>query len=85
MRNIVDADTYENFLRELNEEVISRARQAKKEYGDTSNDPEKRSIAWGTLLALYGVLTLIKQQAEGFNIPESKIGLKGIDPDRELL
>jgi 23S rRNA maturation mini-RNase III len=87
MNENIEGSTYENYLTDMSHELIERARMAKTNWEAASkdNNAEKKSIAWGELLALYGVLTLMKQQAEGFAVPSNRIGLAEFDPDRELL
>ena len=87
MNKKIEASTYERYLEEVAGELIHRALEAKRRWKAISReaDIEKHSIAWGELLALYGVITLMQQQAECSALPMKKIGLGKLNPDKELL
>ncbi len=69
----------ENLLHDLAVELVQKARDAKCEASEGS-DYEK-----GRHFALYEVVSLLSQQATVFGVPLDRIGLGGLDVDRELL
>lgn len=73
------------YLQDLGLLVKERARAARAKRKSAKPGSEEASISWGELLALYGVVTTMQQQAESFNIPLEELRLDDIDPDRELL
>lgn len=64
----------------LKEEALE-AKRARDEARGTSH----YDFAAGELIALYGVISLMQQLAEGFDIPLEELRLEDIDPDRDLL
>jgi hypothetical protein len=64
----------------LKEEVL----KVKRERDNAKGTPDY-GYASGQLLALYGVITLMQQQAEGFGISLEELRLEDIDPDRDLI
>lgn len=64
----------------LKEEAL-KAKAAAAAAVETSDHP----FELGRLTAYYEVLSLVKQQATAFGIPDDAIGLHAFDPDTELL
>lgn len=74
------SDAAENLLHDVAVELLEKAREAKREAGASGSDYDK-----GRHLALYEAVSLINQQATAFGLPLERIGLGGLDVDRELL
>ncbi len=79
------SEEHRYYLYDLGHEIKRRALEARREYHVAPEGSEKRSINWGRLLELYGVVTLMQQMAEGLGIPLSDLRLDDIVPDRDLL
>ncbi|MCK4766073.1 MAG: hypothetical protein KAW12_27995 [Candidatus Aminicenantes bacterium] len=63
-----------------------------KEYASEAKSNKVKSIATkdedyntGYLMGYHRVISLMQQQAEGFQIPLEELGLDKIDPDRDLI
>jgi hypothetical protein len=52
---------------------------------DAARDKDDRLFHAGEVLSYYAVISLIQQQAQGFDIPLEELRLDGLDPDRDLL
>jgi hypothetical protein len=61
-------------------ELLEMARSARADAVKSANDYDK-----GRQFALYEVVSLIVEQAGSFGVDLSTWGLKGVDPERELL
>jgi hypothetical protein len=60
--------------------MVANARAAKKD-ADESGDAFER----GRALGLYESVSLLVQQADAFGMDRDDIGLRGVDPDHDLL
>ncbi|MDX1920544.1 MAG: hypothetical protein SFU25_07430 [Candidatus Caenarcaniphilales bacterium] len=78
-------EKYKFYLYDLGYLIKERALDAKKAINQTSDNSLEGSFARGELIALYGIVTLMQQQAEGFQIPLSELQLDDIDPDKDLI
>jgi hypothetical protein len=76
--------TAENYLRDLGHLIGEMALDARAEYtaikGSTGD-----GYKLGRLMAFHEVVSLMKDQAEIFGIPQSAISLGEIDPERDLI
>ena len=82
---MTNENKFKLYLYDLGPIIKERALEAKAESKSAKPGSEESSIAWGKLLALYGVITTMQQQAEGFDIPFEDLRLDDIEPDRDLL
>jgi len=71
-----DPSVYQYYLRDLGMLI--------REYALEAKSKEKTDFDGGYIMCFHRVLTLMQQQAEGFGIPLSEIGLDGFDPDVDL-
>jgi len=75
-------DKYYYYLQDLGLLIKRYALEAAKELREKKEVDD--NFHQGVLAAYYRVITLMQQQAEGFDINLSAIGLDDIDPDRDL-
>jgi hypothetical protein len=75
---------YANYLFDLGFEIKAYALEANRERDAAPPGSPEREFHSGQLMAFHRVVSLMQQQAEGFEIPLSEIRLDGIDPDRDL-
>lgn len=73
-------DSHAYYLSDLGTLVAELAIGAKREWDQNSDQ-----YSSGKLMAYYEVISLMKQQADVFELPIEDVGLAGIDPDRDLL
>lgn len=82
--NTMENDLYKNYVYDLCTLVKMKAREAKFEKDKSVNtDDEKYQL--GHLMAFYEVVSLMKQQADAFEIDPKLLGLEDLDPDLDLL
>ncbi len=79
-----DDESRRNFLHDLGPVIMERALQAKAKSKEPQPELDK-TFQLGRLIAFNEVISIIQQQAEGFNIPLEELRLNGIDPDRDLV
>jgi hypothetical protein len=70
------SQTAESYLADLGAEILALARESQREATAESDGFEK-----GRRMAFYEVLSLMKQQAAAFGLPEEAVGLQGVDPE----
>lgn len=75
-------DKYLYYLQDLSRLIKKYARDARAE--SDARKSENDDFYQGILAAYYRVITLMQQQAEGFNIDLMTIGLEDINPDTDL-
>lgn len=80
-----DATKYRNFLVDLTPLILERAREAKNAKSRAVRGSAQHEYEAGRLMAYNEIVSILQQQADGFAIPLSELGLDKIDPDRDLL
>lgn len=80
-----DAATYKNYLTDLGPLILERALEAKQMKQREVRGTEAYEYASGRLMAYNEVISIMQQQAGGFNIPLAELKLEKVDPDRDLL
>lgn len=78
-------DTFRLYLRDLGEIIRERALEAKKEKAAEKPGSDGELLQSGRLHAFNEVISIMQQQAAGFEIPLRELRLDGIDPDRDLV
>jgi hypothetical protein len=78
------SDCYRNYLRDLGCLLREAALEAKRGH-IASKGTEDASFKSGRSMAYYEVVSLMKQQAAVFNIPDADIAFDGFDPERDTL
>jgi hypothetical protein len=73
-------DSHANYLSDMGRHVAEMAIEAKGKLDESSD-----LFSCGKLMAYYEVVSLMKQQADAFQLPIEDVGLAGIDPERDLL
>jgi len=71
-----DEKVYKNYLKDLGELVKEMSEEAKKEYKKDGTEFHN-----GYLMACYGMVSLMKDQAKAFGIDEKDIGMKGFEAE----
>ena len=75
-----DEQKYADYLRDLGQILRDYALEAKK-----AQESEPSPFADGYLSGFNRVVSLMKQQADAFGLPQDVIGLANIDPDADLV
>ncbi len=75
-------EKYLYYLQDLSRLIKKYAREAKADSDARKN--ENNDFYQGLLAAYHRVITLMQQQAEGFDIDLSILGLEDIKPDIDL-
>jgi hypothetical protein len=75
---------YKWYLLDLGDLVKEQALRAKQRR-DISPRGADRDLHTGAVLAYNSVISLMQQQALGFDIPLEELRLDDIDPDRDLI
>lgn len=78
------SDAHKNYLFDLGYKLKQDALEALQERNAAPEKSEDRAFKSGRLLALYAVISTMRNQAESFGIPLSDIQLDDIEPDRDL-
>ena len=76
---------YKDYLRDLGEIVKTRALEAKDDRARESEGSAEYHFQCGRLVAFNEVISILQQQAEGFDINLQDLNLGDIDPDRDLI
>jgi len=76
---------YKYYLFDLGYEIKRSALGARQEKANANENSEDRQFQSGRLMAYYEVVSLMQQQAAGFDIPLTDIRLDDIEPDRDLI
>lgn len=84
MSDLVDRK-YKYYLRDLGNLIKENARKAKQTASEQEADTEDYQFQTGRLMAYYEVVSLMQQQAQGFEIPLEELDLKDVNPDRDLI
>lgn len=74
---------YKDYLGDLGLLIKEIALSSKNKCA-SSDSSENRQFEIGYLMGLHRVISLMQQQAEGFNIPLEDMNLEDIDPDEDL-
>lgn len=77
-------EKYQNYLYDLGPILKKRALEAKDERDAASDGSEEREYLSGRLMAFNEVLSIMQQQAAGFEIPLAELRLDDLDPDNDL-
>ncbi len=75
-------EKYLYYLQDLSRLIKKYAREAKADLDARKN--ENNDFYQGLLAAYYRIITLMQQQAGGFDIELSTLGLEDINPDVDL-
>ncbi len=75
--------SYRDFLQEIGETIRNRALEAKEELRSCIRDTADFHFG-GRLMAFNEVVSILQQEALGFDIPLEDLGLQGLNPDRDL-
>jgi hypothetical protein len=78
-------DKFKLYLYDLGLLLKERALAAKAKARATKKGSEESAIQWGRLLAFNETISIMQQQAEGFNIPLKDLRLEDVDPDKDLV
>ena len=76
---------YKHYLYDLGEILKTRAMEAKEEAGVAHEGSPDQTFECGRLMAFNEVISIMQQQAEGFDIPLDELQLQDLDPDRDLI
>ena len=77
-------EKYKWYLYDLGYILKERALQAKEEKGATEENTLEREFQSGRVIAFNEVISIMQQQAKGFDIPLDDMRLNDIEPDRDL-
>lgn len=73
-----------NYINDLGILLKGKARKAKTEKDEALNS-DNLEYKIGYLMAMHDVISLMKQQADAFEIDQKLIGLNDIEPESDLL
>ena len=76
------SDTHKHYLFDLGLLIKERALEARRQRDESPADGFEFHA--GRVLAFNEMISIMKQQAEGFGIPLSDLRLDDIEPDRDL-
>jgi hypothetical protein len=76
----IDSITYQLYLNDLGFLLRDYALEAKE-----NRNLHKTDYYTGYLMGFHRVISLMQQQAEGFQIPLREINLHDIDPEKDLI
>ncbi len=76
-------DKYKDYLRDLGFLIKEVAMESKHQYLKTLGSDENQFAA-GYVMGLHRIVSLMQQQAKGFNISLKEICLEDIDPEEDL-
>jgi len=76
---------YTNYLFDLGLLIKERALEARRERDQQPIGSAERDFHSGRVLGFNEVLSIMQQQAEGFDIPLSELRIDDINPDRDLI
>ena len=83
--NEPDSLRYKYYLRDLGNLLKESALEAKKISEKEAPGSEGFHFESGRLMAYYEVISLMQQQAQGFQIALEELDLHDIEPDRDLV
>lgn len=75
-----DTTVYQDYLEDLGFLIKEMAFEAKNKAIENGTD-----FSIGYMAGFHRIVSLMQQQAEAFGIPFEKIGLDGIDADKDLV
>jgi len=78
------AEKHENYLFDLGLILKERALEARRQRDELPLESPERAFQSGRVIAFNEVISIMRQQAEGFGIPLSDLRLEDIEPDRDL-
>lgn len=78
-----DSDSLRSYIYDLGILLKEKAREAKIEKNNSSLNDLNYQL--GYLMAFHDVISLMKQEANAFDLNQDSIGLDDIDPESELL
>lgn len=84
MKVMATDERFKNYVYDLGILLKEKAREAKADK-DASIGTNEADYKIGYLMAFHEVVSLMKQQAEVFDIGQGDVGLGDIDPESELL
>jgi len=84
MNELVDRK-YKYYLRDLGNLLKEKALEAQQFAQKELQGTEGYHLESGRLTAYYEVISLMQQQAQGFQIPLEELDLHDIEPDRDLI
>jgi len=76
---------YKYYLRDLGNILKERALEAKQISAKEARDSDGYHFETGRLMAFNEVISIMQQQALGFQIPFEELDLHDIEPDRDLV
>jgi hypothetical protein len=76
-----DNSVFEDYLRDLGTLIREMAVEAKAKADSSGRNP----FDVGYMAGFHRVVSLMQQQAEAFNVPVERLGLGGLDPDKDLV
>ena len=77
-------EKYKNYVHDLGLLLKELGEEALENY-NSSMGTDEESYKLGYLMGFHRVLTLMQQNAEGFNIEKGELGMSGFDPDSDLI
>ena len=75
---------YRYFLHDLGEVLKERALEAQSDANKAPTDSPEHYYGKGRLMGFNEVISIMQQQAIGFDIPLADLQLDDLDPDRDL-
>lgn len=78
------AEKHKNYLLDFGLILKERALEARRQRDALPEGGLDRAFQSGRVLAFNEAISIMQQQAEGFEIPLSDLQLEDIDPDRDL-
>ena len=82
--NVIERETYEQFIRDLGFYVREQAIAAKRQRDDARAGSEQKSLSFGRAVAYSEVISAMQDYLRAFAIPLENMCLQDFDPD-ELL
>ena len=77
-------EKYKYYLFDLGEIIKRRALEARQQREAAQGDESEALFQQGRMIAFNEVISIMQQQAEGFEISLSDLQLADIEPDRDL-
>jgi len=80
-----DDAKYKNYLGDLGTLIKERALEAKEMFKKEERGTDGYHFEAGRLMAFNEAISIMQQQAQGFQIPLEELDLHDIEPDRDLV
>ena len=80
-----DDAKYKNYLGDLGNLLKERALEAKEMFKKEKRGTDGYHFEAGRLMAFNEAISIMQQQAQGFQIPLEELDLHDIEPDRDLV